>query len=112
MRPNVGSLDGVPIRSLRQSPLYGWNAVLKRAFDVVIGLTCLLFGSVPMIVIGLMIKLTSPGPVLYKQVRMGLDGCRFSMFKFRTMRQDAEAETGAVWAAPDDQRRTWLGRCA
>ena len=110
MRPNVSSLDGVPILSLRQSPLYGWNAVLKRAFDVVIGLTCLLFGSVPMIVIALMIKLTSPGPVLYKQVRMGLDGCRFSMFKFRTMRQDAEAETGAVWAAPDDQRRTWLGR--
>src|SRR5207245_11670863 len=55
------------------------------------------------------LKLTSTGPVLYRQERMGVDGRRFHMLKFRTMRVDAEARTGAVWARPDDPRRTGLG---
>src|SRR3989442_10636839 len=55
------------------------------------------------------LKLVSSGPVLYRQERMGLDGQRFQMLKFRTMRVDAERETGPVWARPDDSRRTRLG---
>jgi len=55
------------------------------------------------------LKLTSPGPVLYRQERMGVDGRRFRMLKFRTMRVDAEAQTGPVWATADDPRRTGLG---
>ena len=55
------------------------------------------------------IKLTSPGPVFYVQERMGLDGVRFEMYKFRSMRMGAEKETGAVWANPNDDRRTGLG---
>jgi exopolysaccharide biosynthesis polyprenyl glycosylphosphotransferase len=55
------------------------------------------------------VKLTSPGPIFYRQERMGLDGQRFGMLKFRTMRIDAEAETGPVWAPPGDSRRTGLG---
>jgi Undecaprenyl-phosphate glucose phosphotransferase len=109
MRPAVSNLDGIPILSLRESPLYGSNALLKRAFDLVIGAICLLIAAVPMGINALAVKLTSPGPVLYKQRRMGLDGREFTMLKFRTMRADAEAETGPVWADRDDARRTPLG---
>jgi len=55
------------------------------------------------------VKLTSRGPVLYRQERMGLDGQRFRMLKFRTMRADAEAQTGPVWASRDDPRRVRFG---
>ncbi|MBU0638131.1 MAG: undecaprenyl-phosphate glucose phosphotransferase [Planctomycetes bacterium] len=109
MRPNVSELDGVPIMSLRQTPLYGWNAILKRAFDLAVGSFCLLIGLGPMSAIAGVIKLTSRGPILYRQRRMGLDGCEFTMLKFRTMRIDAEAKTGAVWATQDDPRRTVFG---
>jgi len=108
MRPNVSRLDGIPILSLRQTPLYGWNALSKRAFDLVVGSICLLIAAVPMLVIALLIKLTSRGPVLYKQRRMGLDGRQFDMLKFRTMRVDAEAD-GPVWSQREDARRTRIG---
>src|SRR5690606_31483962 len=109
MWPTVGELDGLPVLSLRQTPLYGWNALVKRGFDLAVGSICLLIAAVPMLVIALLIKLTSPGPILYRQRRMGLDGYEFTMLKFRTMQADAEASTGPVWARPDDPRRTRLG---
>jgi exopolysaccharide biosynthesis polyprenyl glycosylphosphotransferase len=58
----------------------------------------------------LAVKLTSPGPVLYRQVRVGLNGALFTVYKFRSMRADAEAETGAVWASKDDPRVTPVGK--
>ncbi len=109
VRPSISHLDGVPILSLRQSPLVGWNAVTKRGFDIALGSLALLLASLPMLVIALAIRLTSPGPVFYRQRRMGLDGREFTMLKFRTMHLDAERETGPVWAATDDARRTRLG---
>lgn len=109
MRPNVSSLDGVPILSLRQTPLYGWNGVVKRAFDVTVGAICLLIAAPAMGLIALLVKLTSPGPVFYRQRRMGLDGREFDLIKFRTMVVDAERETGAVWARRNDPRRTPIG---
>ena len=54
-------------------------------------------------------KLSSPGPIFYSQERMGLDGKTFKMYKFRSMKQDAETKTGAVWAQANDDRRTWIG---
>lgn len=108
MRPNVSQLDGVPIVSLRQTPLWGWNAIVKRGFDLVVGSLCLLVALVPMAVIAVLIKLGSPGPVLYRQRRMGLDGREFTMLKFRTMRVDAEAD-GPVWSQANDARRTRVG---
>jgi len=63
-----------------------------------------------MILTAIAVKLTSPGPVLYRQVRVGLDGAPFSLHKFRSMRADAEALTGAVWASKDDPRVTRVGR--
>ncbi len=109
MRPNISNLDGVPILSLRQTPLAGWNAIVKRAFDVVVGAACLLIASGPMLAIAIAIRLSSPGPVLYRQRRMGLDGREFDMFKFRTMRVDAESG-GPVWSRKEDPRRTRIGR--
>jgi exopolysaccharide biosynthesis polyprenyl glycosylphosphotransferase len=62
-----------------------------------------------MLLIALLIRLSSPGPILYAQERMGLDGRTFQMLKFRSMRVDAEQQTGAVWAQQQDDRRTFLG---
>jgi sugar transferase (PEP-CTERM system associated) len=63
-----------------------------------------------MLLTAVAVKLSSPGPVLYRQMRVGLDGAQFTLFKFRSMYVNAEAETGAVWASPDDPRVTWVGR--
>jgi Undecaprenyl-phosphate glucose phosphotransferase len=109
LRGGIEEFDGVPLIHLRDSPLYGWNRVAKRAFDLVVG-SCVLTAALPvMSLVAMAIKLTSPGPILLAQERMGLDGRRFRMLKFRTMRVDAEAATGPVWARPDDPRRTRLG---
>jgi Undecaprenyl-phosphate glucose phosphotransferase len=109
LRGGVEEFETVPFIHLRESPLYGWNRVLKRAFDLVGGAAALILAAPVMLAIVVALKLMSPGPVLYRQERMGVDGRRFRMLKFRTMRVDAEAQTGPVWATPDDPRRTWLG---
>jgi Undecaprenyl-phosphate glucose phosphotransferase len=109
LRGGVEEFEMVPFIHLRESPLYGWNRVLKRGFDLAGGALALALAAPVMLAIVVALKLTSPGPVLYRQERMGVDGRRFHMLKFRTMRVDAEAATGPVWARPDDPRRTWLG---
>jgi Undecaprenyl-phosphate glucose phosphotransferase len=108
-RGGVEEFEMIPFIHLRESQLYGWNRVLKRAFDLVFGALALAVAAPMMLAIAVALKLTSPGPVLYHQERMGVDGRRFRMLKFRTMRVNAEAETGPVWARPDDPRRTALG---
>jgi Undecaprenyl-phosphate glucose phosphotransferase len=108
-RGGIEEFETIPIIHLRESRLYGWNRVVKRAFDLVFGALALGVTSLPMLAIAVALKLTSPGPVFYRQERMGVDGRRFRMLKFRTMRVNAEAETGPVWARADDPRRTTLG---
>ena len=109
LRGGMDELGDLPIMSLQSSPLYGWNQVSKRAFDLILGTLILVFTSPFLAVIGLIIKLTSQGPILYKQERVGMDGLAFQMLKFRTMEVDAERETGPVWAKEDDPRRTKIG---
>lgn len=82
----------------------------KRAMDIVVAGTGLLLALPLMLVIAALVRLTSPGPVLYTQRRVGLEGRLFTVRKFRSMRQDAEAATGAVWAQKNDARITPLGR--
>ena len=106
----VESFQGLPLLTLNQSPMVGWNSVLKRASDIVYSTALLLVFSPLMIAIALLVKLTSRGPVLYGQERMGMDGRSFTMWKFRSMSLDAEKETGAVWARKDDDRTTWVGK--
>lgn len=106
---SVEELDGLPILNLQDSPMYGWNLVLKRAMDIVISIIAIIVTLPLMIIIAIGIKLSSPGPVFYTQERMGMDGKIFKIIKFRTMKVNAEDETGPVWAKPDDERRTKLG---
>ena len=108
-RGGVEEFETIPIIHLRESRLYGWNRVVKRTFDLVFGALALLLAAPAMLAIAVALKLTSPGPILYRQERMGVDGQRFRMLKFRTMRVDAEAETGPVWSRADDPRRTAIG---
>lgn len=109
LNTNVSDFDGLPIISLRESPLYGWNSIMKRIFDIAFSLFAITLTLPAMLAIAALVKLTSKGPVFYKQARMGLNGKTFQMLKFRTMKTDAEKETGPVWAAKDDPRRTKIG---
>ncbi len=103
-------IDGIPMLGIGDWPLDRfWNRCLKRTEDLlgsVLGLLILapLMGSA-----ALVIRLTSSGPVLFRQERCGHNGKPFSMIKLRTMRSDAESDTGPVWAVADDPRRTRFG---
>lgn len=106
----VQTIRGVPLMGFKQIPLSGWHLATKQAFDAVVSVAMLVLLAPFMGAIALLVKMTSPGPVFYRQERVGRDGRTFLMYKFRTMRQDAEAQTGAVWAQEDDPRRTPIGR--
>jgi Undecaprenyl-phosphate glucose phosphotransferase len=110
LRARLENLDGVPIISLNDVPLRGFNSVLKRGIDFAISATALLGLSVPLAAIAALIKYTSPGPIFYKQERMGLDGKAFEVFKFRSMYQGAEDATGPIWARDNDPRCTTVGK--
>lgn len=103
------NFDGMPMIGLRESPHFGFNIVVKRAMDMALAATALILLTPIMLAIAALIKLTSPGPVFYRQERCGLNGSSFQMLKFRSMAVDAEKQTGAVWAAKNDPRRTRLG---
>jgi len=108
-RAGVEDLDGLPVVHLTQVPLTGWMSLVKRTLDLAIAGTALLLLSPLFAVIAIAIRL-SGGPVLYRQQRMGLDGRPFEIVKFRSMRPDAEDESGPTWTGPEDPRRTRVGR--
>jgi Undecaprenyl-phosphate glucose phosphotransferase len=110
LRAGVEDLDGMPIVSLSEPPIRGWHWIAKRIMDMVVSTALLILFAIPFALVALLIKLTSKGPVLYKQERMGLDGKPFVIYKFRSMYADAERDTGPVWATTNDPRRTPLGR--
>ena len=99
---------GLPIVSLQGGPLEGWNLVAKRVFDILFSAMALLLASPILLGVAVAVKLTSRGPILYRQERMGMDGAVFPILKFRTMRTDAESE-GAQMATAGDARRTPVG---
>lgn len=108
---NVTQIAGVPLLGLKEIPLANlWNRFVKRAFDIVGAAAGLLATSPLLFLTTLLIKLDSRGPVFYKQERCGEDGRVFTLYKFRTMKVDAEKETGPVWAAEEDPRRTRVGK--
>jgi sugar transferase (PEP-CTERM system associated) len=84
---------------------------VKRMGEVALASLGLLLAAPVLLLVALAVKLSSPGPVLYRQVRVGEERRLFEVLKFRTMRQDAEAASGPVWAtAEDDPRVTWVGK--
>jgi Undecaprenyl-phosphate glucose phosphotransferase len=109
LRGGIEQFEGMPFIHLRESPLYGWNRLAKRVFDVTFSATVIAAIWPALLVLAAAVKASSRGPIFYRQERMGLDGRRFQMLKFRTMDADAEARTGPVWAGPADQRRTGIG---
>jgi Undecaprenyl-phosphate glucose phosphotransferase len=110
IQAGLEDLDGIPIISLNEVPLRGWNSMLKRGMDVVLGLVMLIPGTVIFALIAIAIRLKGgKGPIMLRQERMTLDGKTFQIFKFRTMVDEAEKDTGPVWASPEDPRRTPIG---
>ena len=112
MRLNAGveEFEGYPIINLVASPMVGWNGVAKRCFDVVFGVLCLAIFSPLLLLIAAAVKGTSRGPIFYSQERMGLDGRRFMMYKFRSMFQGAERDSGPKFSEKDDSRVTAVGK--
>jgi exopolysaccharide biosynthesis polyprenyl glycosylphosphotransferase len=106
----VADLNGLPTVNVRTIGLRPVDRAIKRAVDVAISATILVASAPLLLLIALLIKLTSRGPVFYVQERVGQDGRAIQVLKFRTMRVDAEADTGPVWATPNDPRRTRVGR--
>lgn len=103
-------ISGVPVISIHDSPLAGVQGIFKRALDIFGALVAILLFSPIMIALAILVPMSSPGPIFYRQERMGLDGRTFKMLKFRSMPVDAEKKTGAVFATAGDDRATWLGK--
>ena len=109
VRAGTEELDGLPIINLTQIPLEGWNQIVKRVFDV-IGAVALLIGVGWLFpIIAWLIKREDPGPVFYSQIRMGLDGRSFKLYKFRSMRIDTDTNGQGKWTRNDDPRVTRVG---
>jgi exopolysaccharide biosynthesis polyprenyl glycosylphosphotransferase len=110
----VEEFAGLPIVRIQGTPMTGFDRFVKRGFDIAAAAILLIVSSPLILIVALAVKLTSRGPVLYRQERMGLDGHLFKILKFRTMVPEAERETGEVWSGPDDPRCTaagsWLRR--
>jgi Undecaprenyl-phosphate glucose phosphotransferase len=102
-------IDGLTVVGLRDNPHLGLNQAVKRAMDLSFACVALVLLSPVLLLLALLVKLSSRGPVLYRQERCGLNGVRFQMIKFRTMRVDAEQASGPVWATARDPRTTSLG---
>ncbi len=110
LKVGMEHIEGIPIINLGDIPLQGWQWVFKRTFDFMFSLFGLILLLPFFLVIALLIRLNSRGPIFYCQTRVGLDGKHFRMIKFRTMIQNAEQQTGAIWSPPDDVRVTGVGR--
>lgn len=119
-RVDIEDLGGIPIIGVKEISITGWNLAFKRTSDIVLSLAVLVLLFPLMLLISVAIKLDSPGPVLFKQVRVGRDGRRFVFYKFRSMRQGAEEErpqladldetVGPIFKIRRDPRCTRLGR--
>ncbi len=109
MHHSLSEIAGVPVVNISYSAIDGVNRIVKAAEDYVLASILLLLASPVMLFIAIGVKLSSPGPILYRQQRVGWNGQEFTMLKFRSMPVEAEKETGPVWASPMDNRATKFG---
>jgi Undecaprenyl-phosphate glucose phosphotransferase len=105
----VQEIDGIPFLKIKSIPMNIWNRILKRGFDFSFAFAVLLITSPLFIVLAILVKISSRGPVFYKQERLSMTGRKFHMIKFRSMVADAEKETGAVYVRKGDSRYTPIG---
>ncbi len=109
MHHALSEVAGVPVVNISYSAINGLNRVIKTVEDYVLSVVLLVLASPLMLIIALGVKLSSPGPVLFRQKRVGWNEQEFSMFKFRSMPVEAEKATGPVWASKLDRRATPFG---
>ena len=107
---NTEQIYGLPLIGVNAAPMQPWQIVGKRIMDIVVSFLILLLAAPIWLVVGFMVRISSPGPALFKQERVGKDGKLFTMLKFRTMIKDAEKDTGPVWASAQDTRYTKMGK--
>ena len=109
-RVAADAIDGLPLVGIRRNQMRGGAAIVKRSIDIVVSALLLVLFSPVLLAVAILIKLTMPGPLLFRQERIGLNRKPFVIYKFRSMIPDAEAKTGPVVATPGDDRVTQLGR--
>jgi exopolysaccharide biosynthesis polyprenyl glycosylphosphotransferase len=119
-RVDVDDINGIPLIGVKEVTIRGWNLALKRAMDVAIASVGLVLSAPLMGLLALLVKYDSPGPVLFRQVRVGRGDRLFTFYKFRSMRQEAEAEqarllnlneaTGPLFKMRHDPRLTRVGK--
>ena len=107
---SVSNVAGMPVINLSVTPMDGVNRWIKALEDKVFSLLALVVVSPLLLIISILVKLSSPGPVIYKQERVSWNSSNFTMYKFRTMPVDAESTSGAVWATQGKDRATPIGR--
>ena len=103
------SLNGIPIVAVRETPFYGASWLLKRASDIAIATAAVVLGAPLLLLVGLAIRLDSPGPVVFKQKRYGLDGREILVYKFRSMRVTEDGKEEFTAATRTDSRITRVG---
>lgn len=106
----MNSIYGFPLIEVTPEIMKPWEETMKRMADVLVSLVVLAAGAPLWMLVALAIVLDSPGPVFYRQVRVGRNGEKFTMLKFRSMRADAESLSGPMWAERNDPRVTRVGR--
>ena len=109
MHHSLSEVAGVPVVNISYSAIDGVNEIIKTCEDYVLSAALLLLASPLMLLIAVGVKLSSPGPVFYRQRRVGWNGHEFTMYKFRSMPVEAEKDSGPVWASPVDDRATRFG---
>ena len=110
-RPRFDEFAGLPIIDTHYTPLdEAINIVIKRAFDIMFSLLVLVIGSPVLLLIAMLVKLSSPGPIIFSQERLGKNRRRFMMYKFRTMYHSDPVGENEGWTVPGDPRRTPIGR--
>jgi exopolysaccharide biosynthesis polyprenyl glycosylphosphotransferase len=117
---SVQELNGVPLIGYDENKISGWNYVMKRTVDILLSLAAITVSLIPMLLVAIAIKLDSPGPVLFRQPRVGKNGKIFTCFKFRSMYVNADEmlekirhmnETGGItFKMSNDPRRTRVGK--
>ncbi len=107
---NIESLEGIPMLVVREVPLDNiFNKFTKRVFDICFSIFAILLTSPIMLFVALGVKLTSPGPVFFKQERVGIKNKTFNMLKFRSMKVQKESDTNVIWTTQNDPRKTKFG---
>lgn len=110
-KPYTEDLLGLPVINIRYVPLSNtFPSLVKRTMDIFGSIAAIVLFSPVMLLCAALVKLTSPGPVLYKQVRVGLHNRNFEMFKFRSMEVQPEAEEKKAWTVKNDPRVTGIGK--